>query len=86
MAPEKEIAAAFEAGRVAGVAWEHLRTLQQELLDLKGGQTNIVKKIDDLKEKLEQLNNWRWFVIGISSAIAFVISMVVGFLKGLFKP
>jgi hypothetical protein len=82
-ADDKEI---YEAGRLSGIAEEHLRTLQQELIDLRGGQASIVRKMDELKERLEQLNNWRWFVLGIASVLAFLISLVMGFIKGLFKP
>ena len=64
----------FERGRLAGIAEEHVRGLTLEIRSLQDGQERILKK-------LEELENWRWFVVGISSAVAFIISSIAAFFR-----
>ena len=85
MQNEKERQEAYEQGRQAGVAQQTILVLRQEIIDVKGGQVTILKKIDDLHAKLEHLNNWRWFVVGIAAALSFLISLLTTSIKGLFK-
>ena len=86
---EKERTASFELGRLAGVAEEHLRGLQQVIQDhmRRDEETDIELKANQEKilTRLNELNNWRWLVVGIASAIAFVISLIMAGLKQLFK-
>lgn len=78
MARSKASEEAFQAGRLSGIAEEHVRGISQELEQLRQGQAHILVKLDEL-------NKWRWIVVGIASAIAFLISVIVESIKGIWK-
>jgi len=69
-ASEAEIRTIYET---RGKRWENtdrrLDTLEKEKID------NTC--YDRLKSRVEKLENWRWWVIGIFSAIGVIISLVV---------
>ena len=77
-ATKDQLLEAFKQGQLAGATAEQLKTLF-------GNQSTMLEKLDRLEKKLDDLNNWRWLVIGIAAGVSFLVSLMASSIKAVFK-
>ena len=76
---------AFEAGRVAGIAQQTILGLREEVVDIRENQKAILDKIEELEQKIDSLDKWRWVVVGATAGVTMIIGTVWSWIKGIGK-
>lgn len=78
----KEELEAYEAGKLAGIAQQTVIGLHDEVQMLKNGQMQIMEKIEVLENKIDNIDKWRWWLIGAATIITMIFGTIVTWLRG----
>ena len=81
----KEELDAYEAGKLAGIAQQTILELRGEVIDIRANQKAILEKIEELEEKIDSLDKWRWVVVGATSAVTMLVGIVWSWIKNIGK-